>query len=51
MVGQNKNFYEAEIDAICELVDFLRFNVSYAEAIFKKQPQSDNIVNISDIIL
>lgn len=49
MVGQNKNFYEAEIDSICELVDFLRFNVSYAETILKKQPlQSDNIVNISE---
>ena len=27
IVGQNKNIYEAEIDAVCELVDFLRFNV------------------------
>ena len=38
IVGQNKNIYEAEIDAICELADFLRFNVQYAEEIITKQP-------------
>jgi len=27
--GQGKNIYQAEIDAICELADFLRFNVQY----------------------
>ena len=49
MVGQNKNIYEAEIDAVCELVDFLRFNVAYAEAIHEKQPiQTSNINNISE---
>lgn len=49
MVGQNKNIYEAEIDAVCELVDFLRFNVAYAEAINEKQPiQVTNINNISE---
>lgn len=49
MVGQNKNVYEAEIDSICELVDFIRFNVAYAENIIDKQPISINgIDNISE---
>ena len=38
ILSQNKTVYEAEIDAICELVDFIKFNVSYAERILKKQP-------------
>ncbi|TAH24838.1 MAG: L-glutamate gamma-semialdehyde dehydrogenase [Cytophagales bacterium] len=42
MLGQSKNVYQSEIDAICELADFLRFNVKYAEDIFKIQPQSPN---------
>ena len=29
MLGQSKNAYQAEIDAACELIDFLRFNVSF----------------------
>ncbi|MBM3412703.1 MAG: aldehyde dehydrogenase family protein, partial [Bacteroidetes bacterium] len=29
MLGQSKNAYQAEIDAACELIDFLRFNVHY----------------------
>ena len=29
ILGQNKTPYEAELDTICELVDFLRFNVEY----------------------
>ena len=49
MVGQNKNIYEAEIDSICELVDFLRFNVAYAEEIMDKQPiQVHGIKNVSE---
>jgi 1-pyrroline-5-carboxylate dehydrogenase len=49
MVGQNKNIYEAEIDAVCELVDFLRFNVAYAEYIHEKQPiQVCDTNNISE---
>jgi 1-pyrroline-5-carboxylate dehydrogenase len=49
IVGQNKNIYEAEIDAICELVDFLRFNVAYADNIMTKQPlQTTDIKNISE---
>lgn len=38
MLGQGKNVYQAEIDATCELIDFLRFNVSYAEELYKHQP-------------
>ncbi|KAI4453425.1 delta-1-pyrroline-5-carboxylate dehydrogenase 1 isoform a-related [Holotrichia oblita] len=40
MLGQSKTIYQAEIDSACELVDFLRFNVSFAEEIYKSQPQS-----------
>ena len=40
ILGQNKIPYEAEIDSICELVDFLRFNVSYVYEMHKKQPIS-----------
>ncbi|WP_406824035.1 L-glutamate gamma-semialdehyde dehydrogenase [Pedobacter sp. KACC 23697] len=38
MLGQSKNAYQAEIDAACELVDFLRFNVSYMQDIYGQQP-------------
>ena len=40
MLGQGKNAYQAEIDAACELMDFLRFNVSYAQQIYADQPIS-----------
>ena len=49
ILGQNKSPFEAELDSICELVDFLRFNTYYAEEIMKKQPiQTENIQNISE---
>ncbi len=38
MLGQSKNAFQAEIDASCELVDFLRFNVQYMTEIYKQQP-------------
>ncbi len=38
MLGQSKNAYQAEIDAACEIIDFLRFNVSYLAEIYKQQP-------------
>jgi 1-pyrroline-5-carboxylate dehydrogenase len=38
MLGQSKNAYQAEIDATCELVDFLRFNVHYMTEIYAQQP-------------
>lgn len=40
MLGQSKNVYQAEIDAACELADFLRFNVFYANEIYAEQPIS-----------
>ncbi len=40
MLGQSKNVYQAEIDAACELIDFLRFNVHFLSEIYKQQPLS-----------
>jgi len=40
MLGQSKNVHQAEIDAACELVDFLRFNVHFAQKIYADQPIS-----------
>lgn len=40
MLGQSKTVYQAEIDAACELADFLRFNVHFAQEIYKNQPES-----------
>ena len=40
MLGQSKTAMQAEIDAACELIDFLRFNVSFAEGIYRQQPNS-----------
>lgn len=38
MLGQSKNAYQAEIDAACEFIDFLRFNVKYMTEIYSQQP-------------
>src|SRR5918996_979004 len=38
MLGQSKTVFQAEIDAACELVDFIRFNVHFAERILSDQP-------------
>ena len=38
MLGQGKNAWQAEIDAAAELIDFLRFNVRYAEELYAQQP-------------
>ncbi len=40
MLGQSKNIFQAEIDAVCELIDFLRFNVHFLSEIYKQQPIS-----------
>ncbi|MEG1972864.1 MAG: aldehyde dehydrogenase family protein, partial [Oscillospiraceae bacterium] len=40
MLGQSKTAYQAEIDSACELIDFLRFNVFYAQEIYKQQPNN-----------
>jgi 1-pyrroline-5-carboxylate dehydrogenase len=40
MLGQGKNAYQAEIDAACETVDFLRYNAYFTSEIYKLQPAS-----------
>lgn len=40
MLAQSKNIYQAEIDAVAELADFLRFNVAYMTQIYADQPDS-----------
>jgi 1-pyrroline-5-carboxylate dehydrogenase len=40
MLGQSKTAIQAEIDAACELIDFWRFNVSYARRLLQEQPYS-----------
>ncbi len=41
MIGQGKTCHQAEIDAACELIDFFRFNVIFAERILQEQPGSN----------
>ena len=38
MLCQSKNVFQAEVDAACELIDFLRFNTFYAMKIYERQP-------------
>jgi len=40
MLGQSKNIFQSEIDAVCETIDFLKYNVSNAANIYEKQPKS-----------
>jgi 1-pyrroline-5-carboxylate dehydrogenase len=40
MLAQSKNAFQAEIDAACEFIDFLRFNVTYMQQIYSDQPGS-----------
>jgi 1-pyrroline-5-carboxylate dehydrogenase len=40
MLGQSKTAHQAEIDAACELIDFLRFNVEFMTRIYAEQPVS-----------
>ncbi len=40
MAGQSKTVFQAEIDAACEMIDFLKFNVHYAEQIYGMQPDA-----------
>jgi 1-pyrroline-5-carboxylate dehydrogenase len=42
MLGQAKTVHQAEIDAACELIDFWRFNVQFAQELYAEQPQSDH---------
>ena len=46
MLSQGKNCFQAEVDASCELIDFLRFNAYFAQEIQQVQPESaDGIWN------
>ena len=45
MLGQSKNVIQAELDAACELIDFLRFNVHFLSDIYRQQPISTNGMN------
>lgn len=40
MLGQSKSAYQAEIDAACELIDFLRYNVYFMAQLYHEQPVS-----------
>ncbi len=40
MIAQSKTVHQAEIDAACEFIDFLRFNVEYMTQIYEQQPDS-----------
>ncbi|WP_422859206.1 L-glutamate gamma-semialdehyde dehydrogenase [Flagellimonas sp. S174] len=42
MMAQSKTIHQAEIDAACELIDFLRFNVEYMSQIYAEQPDSSD---------
>jgi 1-pyrroline-5-carboxylate dehydrogenase len=42
MLAQSKNAYQAEIDASCELIDFLRFNAAFVQDIYGQQPESSD---------
>lgn len=42
MIAQSKTIFQAEIDASCELIDFLRFNVEFMTQIYAEQPKSNS---------
>ncbi len=42
ILAQSKNVYQAEIDAVAEFADFLRFNAYFAEEIYSIQPESSD---------
>jgi 1-pyrroline-5-carboxylate dehydrogenase len=49
MIGQGKNVHQTEIDAACELIDFLRFNVEFMTEMYSEQPvSSEGIWNRSE---
>jgi 1-pyrroline-5-carboxylate dehydrogenase len=49
MLAHSKNVFQAEIDAVCELADFFRFNIYFAQQIFDMQPGNDPLIwNRSD---
>ncbi|UCE65554.1 MAG: L-glutamate gamma-semialdehyde dehydrogenase [Candidatus Zixiibacteriota bacterium] len=44
MLAHDKNIFQAEIDAVCELVDFWRYNVYFAEQIYNQQPDNQPLM-------
>ncbi|MEG0898215.1 MAG: L-glutamate gamma-semialdehyde dehydrogenase [Oscillospiraceae bacterium] len=42
MLGQSKTVFQAEIDSACELADFLRYNVQFAQEIYSQQPENSH---------
>jgi len=44
MLGQSKNIFQSEIDAVCEFCDFLRFNVKFLAEIYSTQPESSPLI-------
>ncbi|MGE3276499.1 MAG: L-glutamate gamma-semialdehyde dehydrogenase [Vicinamibacterales bacterium] len=49
MLNQSKTAFQAEIDAACELIDFWRYNVAFAEQLLHEQPDSSHAIwNQSD---
>ena len=40
MLGQSKTVHQAEVEAACETIDFLRFNAYFAGQIYQEQPRS-----------
>ena len=42
MLGQSKTPFQAEIDSACEIIDFWRFNVHFAQQLLDEQPASDH---------
>jgi 1-pyrroline-5-carboxylate dehydrogenase len=50
MLGQSKTCHQAEIDAACELIDFLRFNAAFAGRLYAEQPESGpGVWNATDL--
>lgn len=49
MLGQSMTIYQSEIDAVCEMADFWRYNVKFAEQIYNEQPLSiKGMINSTD---
>ncbi len=42
MLGQSKTAHQAEVDAASEMIDFFRFNVAFAEELYREQPIADH---------
>lgn len=49
MLGQSKTAFQAEIDSACELIDFLRFNVSFASRLAEQPLSSPGILNTLEL--